>query len=154
MCGDAGCTINPLIVNFPSPTAICLPYDPPPSCTPNMSLPPPMHRPSPCVSLCIAPLPVCHLPHTSQSPTTCLPSSGCLSPPLHMSPSPCMSPPSPTAMSPAACCLPMHHNSQPPPHITLPHMFPLCITPSPCMSPYAPPPACAPCALLRSFHQA
>ena len=28
MCGDAGCTINPLIVIFPSPTAICCPYDP------------------------------------------------------------------------------------------------------------------------------
>ena len=28
MCGDAGCTINPLIVIFPSLTAICCPYDP------------------------------------------------------------------------------------------------------------------------------
>ena len=47
MCGDAGCTINPLIVIFPSPTAICCPYDPRLHVFPTRHSS--VHHPTPCV---------------------------------------------------------------------------------------------------------
>ena len=47
MCGDAGCTINPLIVIFPSPNAICCPYDPRLHVSPMHHSS--VHHPTPCV---------------------------------------------------------------------------------------------------------
>ena len=47
MCGDAGCTINLLIVIFPSPNAICCPYDPRLHVSPTRHSS--VHHPTPCV---------------------------------------------------------------------------------------------------------